>query len=403
MRILLADKLAPEVLQKLERTGATVHSEPGAAGEALTACLARIDPEVLVVRSTPVHARDVAAAPSLALIVRGGAGVNTIDLAAASARGIFVANCPGRNAAAVAELALGHLLNLDRRICDNVVALRQGQWNKKEFGVAEGLQGRTLAIIGMGSIGTRLAHMADALGMRVTAWSRHLTQPEANARGITRAETIEEAVRTAHAVSLHLALTAETRGCINETVFAAMMPGAYLINTARAELVDEKALHRALAEKRIRVGLDVYGDEPKEKTCDYPCAIAQIPGVYGTHHIGASTRQAEEAVGEEICRIVAAFAAGEDVPNCVNLAHDTGATYNLVVRHADRVGVLASVLDVLRQAQHNVQDMQNIIFSGGHAACARIAVGRKPDVDTVTRIAGLENVYSVALNPHVIS
>jgi D-3-phosphoglycerate dehydrogenase len=324
---------------------------------------------------------------------------NTIDLAAASSRGVYVANCPGKNAVAVAELAIGHLVNLDRRIADNVAALRAGKWDKKAFGVARGLRGRTLAVLGTGQIGREVIVRAKAFGMRIVAWSRSLTDAEAEAMGVERAASIEAAVTNADAVSVHLALAKETRGRIGESVFAAMKPGAYFLNTSRAEVVDQDALIRAVATKNLRAGLDVFANEPSGASGPFADAIVDSPNVYGTHHIGASTDEAEEAVGEEVVRIVAAFTAGASIPNVVNLATRTPATYLLVVRHADRVGVLANVLGVLREAHINVQDMQNIVFSGGDAACARIGMVGALGADALARLESDPNVFSVSQVP----
>ena len=179
MRVLVADKLAPLVPGRLQDLGVAVTVDAGASGDALAKKIAELDPHVLVVRSTQVMAEHVRAGRVLALIVRAGAGVNTIDVAAASARGIYVANCPGKNACAVAELTIGHLVNLDRRIADNVAALREGRWDKKSFGNARGLNGRTLAVLGTGQIGREVIKRAQALGMRVVAWSRSLTDEQA--------------------------------------------------------------------------------------------------------------------------------------------------------------------------------------------------------------------------------
>jgi D-3-phosphoglycerate dehydrogenase len=395
MRILVVDKLAPAVSAALAAHG-TLTVDTAAKDAALTRAIAAHDPEVLVVRSTKVTAADIAAGRALALVIRAGAGVNTIDVAAASARGVYVANCPGRNAAAVAELAIGHLINLDRRIADNVAALREHRWDKKGFGAARGLFGRTLAVLGTGRIGQETIHRARALGMRIVAWSRSLTPEGAAALGAEWAASPAAAVAGADAVSVHLALAPETRGVVDAEVFAAMKPGALFVNTSRAEVVDEAALLRAIGEQGVRAGLDVFAREPSAATGTFEDPLVDSPAVYGTHHIGASTEQAEEAVGEGVVEIVAAYAAGGEIPNCVNLATRTPATHQLVIRHADRVGVLAGVLGVLREADINVETMENIVFSGGQAACARIAtVGRLAD-DTLARVAAAPHVFAVS-------
>ena len=396
MRVLIADKLAPFVPGRLQDLGGQVTVDTRSREAALTARIAELSPDVLIVRSTKVTGPDIAASRSLALVIRAGAGVNTIDLASASRRGVYVANCPGKNAIAVAELTMGHLLNLDRRLVDNAVALRAHQWDKKRFGVARGLAGRRLAVIGCGQIGQEVVRRALAFSMVVVGWSPSLTVARAAELGIERAATIEDAVRGADAVSIHLALTTQTRGRINDAVFAAMKPGSFFVNTSRAEVVDNEALVRAIGERSLRVGLDVYAREPSGGEGAFEDPIVDAPNVYGTHHIGASTDEAEEAVGEEVVRIVAAFRDGAPIPNCVNLAARTPATHLLVVRHADRVGVLASILAVLREANLNIEDMQNIIFSGGESACARIGIVGALSADTLTRLETDTNIFSVS-------
>ncbi|MSP73858.1 MAG: hydroxyacid dehydrogenase [Myxococcales bacterium] len=400
MRILIADKLAPLVAQglaSLPPDTATVETDATLSGPSLTARIRTFDPEVLVVRSTEVHAEQFEAGRSLALVIRAGAGVNTIDLKTASSRGVYVSNCPGKNAAAVAELTIGHLINLDRRIADNVISLRAQRWDKKEFGKARGLRGRTLALLGYGQIGHEVAVRATALGLKIVAWSLDLTPARAEAHGIGHAATAEEAVAHADAVSVHLSLHKETRGIIGRSVFNAMRPGVLFINTSRGEVVDAHALLEALNERGLRAGLDVFPDEPTEAVSTYAHDLATHPNVYGTHHIGASTDEAEEAVGEAVLRIIEAHRQGSSIPNCCNLAAHSPATHLLVVRHADRVGVLAHVLEVLRAAEHNVQEMQNIVFQGAVACCARIALVGEPKAESLEAIRTNEAVYAVTV------
>ena len=397
MRILVADKLASFVNGRLEGPDREVFFDPKLSGADLTRKIAEVTPDVLVVRSTKVTRADFEASEKLALVVRAGAGVNTIDGAAASERGIYVANCPGKNAIAVAELAMLHLLNLDRRIVDNVVALRAGEWNKKELGVARGLRGRTLAVIGAGSIGLEVIRRAQAFGMRIHVWSWGFTERDAAELNVTLFGSKEDAVRDADAVTVHLALVPATEKCLGESFFEAMKKGASFINTSRGEVVDHQALAKAIESKGLRVGLDVFEREPSAAQAKFDDPLAKHPNVYGTHHIGASTDEAEEAVGEEVLRIIDAFALGKPIPNCVNLAQRTPATHVIVVRHADRIGVLASVFGALREAEINVQDMQNVVFEGAHAACARIAVDRHPDEATLARIRASAHVYAVSV------
>jgi D-3-phosphoglycerate dehydrogenase len=393
MRVLIADQFEQSGRDELARLGCEVRFAPKLKDEALAAEVEQFRPDVLVVRSTKVP-EAVLAAGALKLVVRAGAGYNTIDVAAASRRGIYVSNCPGKNSVAVAELAFGLLLALDRQIPDNVLALRQGQWNKSGFSKARGLYGRTLGLIGLGQIGREVALRAKAFGLPVVAWSRSLTDDAARQLGVTRQGSPAEVAAAADIVSLHIALNAQTRGLIDGAFFAAMRPGAYFINTSRAEVVDQAALERAVREKGIRAGLDVFAAEPAGGAGDFADPIVKLPGVYGTHHIGASTEQAQEAIAAEAVRIVRTFMQTGQVPNVVNLARTTPATCALVVRHLDRPGVLAGVLVGIRQAEINVQEMENVIFEGAEAAVARIHLETSPTPETIARIQ--------ASSPHIL-
>jgi D-3-phosphoglycerate dehydrogenase len=319
-------------------------------------------------------------------VVRAGAGVNTIDVAAASKRGVYVTNCPGQNSVAVAELAIGLVIALDRRIPDNVEALRAGRWDKKRFSEADGLLGRTLAVAGLGSIGREVAARARALGMRVTAWSRSLDDAAAKALGVERAPDLVALARGADFLSLHLALTKETRGAVSRAVLEALRPGAALVNTARAELVDQEALLELARAGRLRVGTDVFASEPEKGQAEFASELARLPNVYGTHHIGASTAQAQEAIARETVRIVAAFVRSGQVPNCVNVARKTPAKARLVVRHYDKVGVLANVLGVIREAGINVEEVRNTVFEQAQAASCAIDLDERPPEALVERI-----------------
>jgi D-3-phosphoglycerate dehydrogenase len=377
MRVLIADKFEQSGRDGLQALGCDVSFLPDLKDEALTEAIRQQMPDVLVVRGTKVT-EPMLAAGQIKLVVRAGAGFNTIDVAAASRRGIYVSNCPGKNSIAVAELAFALMLALDRRIADNVIALRRGEWNKKEFSKARGLFGRTLGLVGVGKIGAEMIPRARAFGMRVVAWSRSLTPERAAELGVEYKASPEDVARDADIVSVHVALNADTRGFLGKTFFATMNEGAYFINTARGEVVDQAALVEAMKSRRIRAGLDVFAGEPTSATAPFSDEIASEPGLYGTHHIGASTDQAQEAIAAETVRIVREFKETGNVPNVVNLARQTPATHRLVVRHLDRPGVLATVLDAIKSEHINVQEMENIVFEGAEAAVARINLDKAP-------------------------
>jgi len=385
MRVLIADKFEQSGRDGLQSLGCAVVYQPDLKDESLVEAIHQEAPDVLVVRSTKVTEPMLEAGP-IKLVVRAGAGYNTIDVAAASKRGIYVSNCPGKNAIAVAELAFALILALDRRIADNVIALRRGEWNKKGFSIARGLFGRTLGLIGVGQIGQEMIPRAQAFGMKVVAWSRSLTPERAAALGVEFKSSAKEVAEAADILSLHLALNKETKGLINAEIFNSMRPGSYLINTARGEVVDQEALVEAMRNRGIRAGLDVYALEPTSSSGEFKDEIVKEANLYGTHHIGASTDQAQEAIAAETVRIVKEFKKTGQVPNVINLARQTPATHRLVVRHLDRPGVLAKVLEAIKAEQINVQEMENIVFEGAAAAVARINLDNAPSSQMLERL-----------------
>ena len=398
MKVLIADKFEKVGIDGLKELGCTVVSQPELSATTLPAALTEQDPNILIVRSTKVTGEALQAGPSLALVIRAGAGIDTIDVEAASDLGIFVSNCPGKNSVAVAELVLGLLLSCDRRIPDQVADLRAGRWNKAEYSKARGLHGRTLGIVGLGQIGREIATRARAFGMHVAAWSRNLTHVEADRLGIRYCQTPIEVARISDAVSINVAANAETKNLVNAEFLAAMRPGAYLINTARGSVVDEAALAQAVKERGIRAGLDVFQNEPAVGAGGWESAIARLPGVYGTHHVGASTDQAQVAIAHEVLRIVQAFVQEGNVPNCVNRLAKSAATHILAVRHRNRPGVLADVFRILADRTINVEEVENIIYHGAHATLARIHLDAGPGADALEAVRRAnENIISVEL------
>jgi D-3-phosphoglycerate dehydrogenase len=385
MLVLIADKFEQSGRDGLQAIGCEVSFQPDLKDESLVEEIGTQKPDVLVVRGTKVTEQMLAAGP-LKLIVRAGAGYNTIDVAAASRRGIYVSNCPGKNSIAVAELAFALILALDRRIADNVIALRAGEWNKKEFSKARGLFGRVLGLVGLGSIAQEMIPRARAFGMPMIAWSRSLTEEKAAEWGVVRMDSPLAVAREADIVSVHVALKPDTRMLVGPDFFKGMKKGAYFINTSRGELVDQGALVEAIHAKGIRAGLDVFAIEPTSAVAEFADPVAGEASVYGTHHIGASTDQAQEAIAAETVRIIQSFKETGQVPNVVNLAQRTPATHRLVVRHRDRPGVLAQVLDAIKAEQINVQEMENIVFEGAEAAVARINLDKAPSRATLDQL-----------------
>ena len=409
MKVLIADQFEQSGIDAIAAAGCEVIYEPSLADQPLADALTASHPDVLVVRSTKVS-EPMLANTSLSLIVRAGAGVNTIDVKAASRRGIYVSNCPGKNSIAVAELTFALILALDRRIAENVNDLRAGKWNKKEYSKARGLFGRTIGILGYGNIGQEVARRARVFGMRVVVWSRRFEEsshagsriPDPGSRiadpDITVVHSPEDVAAQADILSVHLALAGDTRHLVSGSILNRLKPGSYFVNTSRAEVVDHAALADAVRDRGIRAALDVFVQEPASSTGEFSDALLTLPGVIGTHHIGASTEQAQEAIAAEAARIVRVYKETGKVPNVVNLATTTPATHMLVVRHRDRPGVLAHVFDHLRAGNLNVQETENIVFEGAEAAIARINLDGEPPAELLQTIArGNQDILNLYL------
>ncbi len=393
MQLLLADALDSSTVTELEALGHQVRSEPGLTAATLADALEGVD--VLVVRSSKVPAEAIGAANRLQLIIRAGAGTNTIDVQAAADHGVYVTNVPGRNAVAVAELTMGLLLAIDRRIVENVADLRAGRWNKKAYSRADGLLGKTIGIVGLGSIGLAVAERAAAFGLNFMSIRRSnrdaTTEQQIRSLGNRLVDSLEELAETADIVSLHLPAAPETRGLFGPELLGRMKPGAILLNTARGDIVDAEALCAAIDDRGLRVGLDVYPDEPPGGSAEWTSELARHPAVVGTHHIGASTTQAQAAIAAGVVEIVEAYGRGE-ILNCVNLVERPLGACTLHVRHYDRVGVLASVLSELRSHDLNVKQMENRVFEGSNAAVAIIHVAGEVGNELLDIISNLDHV-----------
>lgn len=360
-----------------------------------------VDQEVLVVRSTEVTAAVIDAAPRLAVIIRAGAGFNTIDWRAAANRGIYVCNTPGKNAVAVAELTMGLITAIDRRIPDAVADLRSGQWRKKEYGRARGLAGRTLGIIGFGDIGMRVATRAAAFDMEVLTRAKQGRTAEQLERidelAVTLVADRAELLARSDIVTLHVPATTETIGMVSAEFLSHLRPGTVLINTSRGDIIDEAALLEAIDAKDLWVGLDVFADEPAAGTAEFDSPLAKHPNVYATHHIGASTDQSQDAIADEVVAIMNDFGRGV-IRNCVNLMSPPHGTVVISVRHHNRVGVLARVLGILRGAGLNVQQMENRIFEGAMAATATIHLYGELSEETVQEVVDSLDVFGVSVS-----
>lgn len=390
VKVLIADKFPDIYIQQLKDMDIEVIYSPKLGENDLPEAAKDVD--ILVVRSTIVNAYTIKNSITLNLIIRAGAGVNNIDVSAANNKGVYVANCPGMNSIAVAELTMGLMLSLDRRIPDNVADFKKGVWNKGEYSKAEGLFGKNLALIGVGNIGKEVAKRALAFGMSV--YGKDITRIEGVA--IKDFSEMDKILPMCDVISIHLPVTPQTKGLFNKEMFNYVKPGALLINTSRAEIIDEEALLEAIKTKNIRVAMDVFKGEPEAKDGPVSSPLQSNPNVYVTHHIGASTEQAQNAVAEETVRIIKNYIHSGVIAHWVNRAKITDAHCQLVVKHFDRPGVLASILAVIREGSINIEEIENVIFEGGVVACCTMKLKSEASAGMLKDITENPDVLSVS-------
>ena len=396
MKILFADALPESYIDLLRQQGDECIVAPELGADDIPDVIKGI--EVLVVRSTRVTAETIDRSDVLGLIVRSGAGTNTIDCQAAASSGIYVCNVPGTNSIAVAELTLGLLLALDRHIPAAANDLRNGTWNKDGYSKADGLMGKTFGIVGVGEIGLAVAERARSCGMTVVAERKSDRRTDIEARirsiGIRLVDDLDALLAESDIVSIHVPGSDQTVDLVDAGFLDRMKPNSILLNTSRGEVVDEEALVDAIESMGIRAGRDVFRHEPSSGTGEFASKLASHPSVVGTHHIGASTQQAQDATSARTIDVIEAYRAGDPM-NCVNVVQTRVGAVTITIRHFDRVGVLAGALEVLRQADINVQTMENKVFEGSNAAMAVIDVTGGVTVDVTRQLAALDNVIQV--------
>ena len=270
---------------------------------------------VIVRNQTKLSSSIIRAAPQLQVIGRAGAGLDNIDLEAAASAGIVVVYTPEQNSISVAELTLGMMIILARKLVPANRSTKSGQWKRREFTGVE-LYGKTLGLVGLGRIGYRVGKRAKAFGMKVLAHDIY-ANPDAVLVSELSAQMVDmdELLRRSDYVSCHITLTAETKGLFDYGKFRKMKPSAFFINTSRGEVVDEEALIKALEEKQMAgAGLDVRHKEPPEEG-----PLCEMENIVLTPHIGAFTEEGQERVVTSVCLDVAAVLNGKEPRNYFNL------------------------------------------------------------------------------------
>lgn len=314
--VLLAEVLSPATIEALG-PDFDVREVDGTDRGALFAALADAD-AVLVRSATRIDSEALSHAPKLKVVARAGVGLDNVDIKAATTAGVMVVNAPTSNIVSAAELTVGHILSLARRIPAAHASLSAGAWKRSSFTGAE-LFEKTVGIVGLGRIGALVAARLNAFDMRVIAYDPYVTSARAQQLGV-QLVTLDELIAEADFLTIHMPKTPETTGMIGAEQFAAMKPTAFVVNVARGGLIDEADLHEALVAGEIAgAGLDVFTSEPPaEGGTAWP--LLDLPNVVVTPHLGASTEEAQEKAGVSVARSVRLALGGDLVPDAVNVA-----------------------------------------------------------------------------------
>ncbi len=394
MKILVACELPSAALEQLRALAAELVYRPQAAPQELRDGLA--DVGILVVANTRVSPELIVRGVALQMIVRAGAGPGEIAMEDASAQGVFVTHCGDQHAAAVAELAFGLLLALDRRIVENTLALREGRWSRAELSDARGLAGRTLGILGYGAVGRLVASRARAFGMRVLGWSSTLSPVTAHEPEVEFCNWPRELARQSDFVTVHT--TDDERELLVDAEFLhSLPPGAALVHVGHPGAVDEAALADAVEQRHLRAALDVFSSEPTSGTARFHSRLCGLPGVVCTQHIGPLTDQARRAVADEVVRIIHSYLVSGEVTNCLNVCERSPAKWQLVLRVRDQVGVMATILDAVRADGINAQEITSRVFTGAKAAWCVIALDERPSTEALNAIRAVPDVLHLEL------
>lgn len=399
MHILVACELPDAALDQLRSLATAVRYEPNLTAQDLRDQMR--DVGILVSGDIRISAETISRAKTLQMIVHAGPGPGDVALEEASGQGVFVTHCPDQHATAIAELTFGLILALDRRIVENTIALREGRWTRTELADARGLAGRTLGIVGYGTVGRVVARRARAFEMKVIAWSPALAPARPPDPDIELCNYPRELARRAEIVTVHPADDAIRLPLVDAEFLAALQPGAYLVHVGAPGAADEAALIQAIEQRQLRVAVDACGPEPLADQSRYRCRVCELPGVVGTQRVATLTQQAREATADEVVHIVRSFLVSGEVLNCINLCDRSPAVWQLVVRVRDQVGAIASILDTIRADGINAEEITNRVFIGAKAASCTIALNERPSTEALEALRALPSVLHLELRAMV--
>lgn len=397
MKILVACELPEHAVDELRGLGTQLVYLPQASSADLLEAIT--DTAVAVVRQTPVTPDVFERAQALQMVVYAGSGSGQIAVDVASRDGIFVTHCPGTDAVACAELALGLVLALDRNIVPNADRLREGTWQRADYLGGRGLQGGTLGIIGDPPFCQELAPRAAALGMDLLGWLPEAESEDLRREGIELCNWPRELARRSDFVVIH-GTTAHGRSMglgqhlVDRNFLESMKPGASLVHIGDIANLNEEEVIQVMQERGLRVAVDVC---PGGEGGRVRSNLLQQPGVVGTIHTGGATEQARDAIADEVVKTVAAFLVSGDIRHPLNLAERSPATWLLVLRIRDQVGVMAAILQAIRADGINAEEITSRVFAGAQAAWCTISLDERPSTDALDAIRALDDVLHLEL------
>ncbi len=386
MKILVACPLPESALEELRALGGTVVHEPDLTPEELPRNLDGVG--MLIVSRLRVGQDALSVGRSLQMIVHAGAGTAEIEVDHASALGIFVTHWPDRDALAAAELAVGLLLALDRGLAE----ARSGAATRGRRGV--GLSGAALGILGENAAAHELESRATSCGMTVLRWAPHGPDGDSPARRICRSRR-ELAARADFVVSFGARADHEPR--LDSEFFESLRPGAAFVHIGPVAVLDEAALLRAAGSGKHLFALDLPEFEVSRDAARLGVRLSEIPGVIVSQGLAARTRQAELAIADEVVRVARQYLASGQLVNCVNLLERSPATWQLVLRLRDAVGVMAGIMDAIRADGINAEEITSRVFTGARAAWCTIALDERPSAEGLAAIRALDGVLHLEL------
>ena len=396
MKILVGCSLPKSALHELRSLGTDVIYEPELTAERLEKLIG--DMAVLVVCRTRVSPEAIAAGKALQMILRAGTDTTNIAIDDASSQGVFVCNCPYKDAFAVAELTLGLLLALDRRVLHSAAALREGVPEEPAPTAALGLAGRTLGMMGFGPVEQEIAKRAQAFDMKLLAWSAALTPELAAERSIEFCAWPRELARQSDMVTIYAPPQRADELLIDAEFLRSMRPGAYIVYVGHPAALDQEALAEVAKERKLRVAYDISAPQlPGSDTGRFKSRLQAIPEVIGTYRLADRTQQAYEATADEVVRVIREFLVAGNILNCVNLLERSPAKWQLLLRLRDVVGVIASIMAHIRDDGINAEEINSRVLLGAQAGWCVIALDERPSSETLDAIRELDGVLHLEL------